>query len=330
MKKILAKSVLGIAIGVFFMYITLNNKPLDQIFTSLKDARLNWMVISSFGLIFIFFLRALRWKILLESSNTYPGNYNVMYSLMVGYFVNSFTPKLGEIIRCTTLKSSENIPTSISFGTVVSERIYDILVLFSGLFIIFLFEIDRLGYIINSIFIGMLNLFSKNAYTGIAIAIIIFVAIYVLFYFSKKNAVAAKAKVFVLSMMTSLKLSLKMRQYKKFILLTFFIWTALVFVNFSFLMSLTETNSFGIYFAFLVLFIGSVGWVVPSPSGLGTSNFMILQLFIAFSLNEQDGVSFGLLVSGITFLVTVSLGAIAILFHFLRQKKFFSFVSRKQ
>jgi glycosyltransferase 2 family protein len=323
MKKILVKSLIGISIGVLFMYITLNNKPLDQIITSLKHAKINWLIISSLGLLVVFFLRALRWKILLESSNTRPGNYNVMYSLILGYFVNSFTPKLGEIIRCTTLKTSEKIPTSISFGTVVSERIYDILVLLLGLFIIFIFEVDRLGNLIGSIFFGIINLFKNHAPMAMVFLGLLIIGVYVLFYFSKKNALAAKVKVFLVNMTISLKQSLKMRNYKKFILFTVIIWTALIGVNYCFLMSLTETNSFGIYFAFVVLFVGSIGWVVPSPSGLGTSNYMILQLFIAFSLNEQDAVSFGLLVSGITFLVTVSFGVLAILIHTIKNRGFF-------
>jgi hypothetical protein len=86
-------------------------------------------------------------------------------------------------------------------------------------------------------------------------------------------------------------------------------------------MSLSATSEFGIYFAVIVLFVGSVGWVFPSPGGIGTSNFMILQLFIAFRLNQQAGVSFGLLASGITFGVTVGIGSIALFYHFMMKKR---------
>jgi glycosyltransferase 2 family protein len=321
MKKNIFKSLIGIAIGAIFLYFTLNNKPLGQIFESLKSAKINWLLFSVLWLIASFYLRAFRWKVLLESSDTNPLRYNVIHSLIVGYLVNSFTPKFGEIIRCTSLKKSEKIPTSISLGTVVSERIYDLLVLFTGLGVIFLIEIDRLGSIIKAFFSGIGSIFSRNALAGIGIIILVIIAIYALIWLSKRNKLAAKIKDFLSKMLMSLKSSIKMKKYKEFILLTIAIWIVLILAYYSLLMSLPQTNSFGLYFAIVVLFVGSVGWAIPSPSGIGTSNFMILQLFVAFSLNEQAGVSFGLLASGITFSVTVILGSLALIYHFFRQRR---------
>jgi glycosyltransferase 2 family protein len=115
MKKNILKSLFGLAIGAIFLFFTLNNKPLAEIFASLKEARLSWLLLSVLGLIMTFYLRAFRWKVLLESSDANPVRYNVIYSLILGYFVNSFTPKFGEIIRCTSLKKTDKIPTSVSF-----------------------------------------------------------------------------------------------------------------------------------------------------------------------------------------------------------------------
>ena len=320
MKKNIIKSLIGVSIGAIFLYFTLNNKPLNEIFASLKQAHVVWMLVSVLGLVVTFYLRAFRWKVLLESSDASPVNYSVIYSLILGYFVNSFTPKFGEIIRCTSLKKSDKIPTSVSFGTVVSERIYDVLVLFLGLLVIFIIEIDRLGNIMYGMIEAFVRLFERNLFTGIGALVLLLAGIFLLYQLSKKNKLAAKINLFLKDTAVSLKMSLKMRKYKSFIILTVLIWLVLTLVNYSFLMSLPETNSSGIYFAFIVLFVGSVGWVVPSPGGIGTSNFMILQLFVAFSLNEQAGVSLGLLASGITFGVTVGLGSLAHIYHLIRQK----------
>lgn len=321
MNKNIIKSLIGVAIGAIFLYFTLNNKPLNEIFESLKDANIKWIIISMLGLIVTFYLRAFRWKVLLESSNTNPTRYHVIYSLILGYFVNSFTPKFGEIIRCTSLKKSENIPTSVSLGTVVSERIYDVLVLLLGLLVIFFLELDRLGHVFISMKDSVILVFEKNAVAGISIIVVILLGIYLIYQLSKKNKFAAKLSLFLKEMLVSLKMSIKMKKYKSFIFLTILIWLVLVFVNYSFLMSLSATSEFGIYFAVIVLFVGSVGWVFPSPGGIGTSNFMILQLFIAFRLNQQAGVSFGLLASGITFGVSVGIGSIALFYHFMMKKR---------
>jgi glycosyltransferase 2 family protein len=321
MKNKIIRTLIGVAIGVIFMYLTLNNKPLVEIFESLKSARISWILMSILGLIASFYLRAFRWKALLESADTKPNSYNVIHSLILGYFVNSFTPKFGEIVRCTNLKKTDKIPNSVSLGTVVSERIYDVLVLFLGLAVIFMFELDRLGSILIILTNNLISIISRNILNGVLAFTFLVLLLYALYWFSKRNKFAERVKNFLSKMVLSLKSSLKMKKYKIFILLTIFIWLSLIFVYYSFLMSLPETNSFGLYFSVVVLFIGSVGWAIPSPGGIGTSNFMILQLFVAFNLNEQSGVSFGLLASGITFGVTVGLGSLALIYNVLRQRR---------
>lgn len=320
MYKNILKSILGLVIGGFFLYLTLNKKPLDDIFNSLSSARLKWVIISVICLLATFYIRAIRWKVLLESSDTQPGKYNVVHSLVMGYLVNSFTPKFGEIIRCTALKKSEQIPTSISLGTVVSERIYDILILVSGLVIILYIEIERLGSVVTGLKRSVAYAVSTNTLSTILVISSVTLVIFLAYRLSKRNKVAATVSNFFKETGRSIKMSFKIKNYKRFIFLTVLIWMVLILVNYSFLMALPETKGYSFYFATLVLFIGGVGWALPSPGGIGTTNFMILQLFVAFSLDDTIGVSFGLLASGITFFVTVSFGAFAIVFDLIRKR----------
>ncbi len=222
------------------------------------------MIISVISLLSAFYIRAIRWKVLLESSNTTPGKYNVVHSLVVGYFVNSFTPKLGEIIRCTTLNKSEKIPTSVSLGTVVSERIYDILILVAGLFIILYIEVDRLGGVVVGLKESLNLLVSNNTSATITVILALSLIIFIAYRLSKKNKIAASVSNFFKETGRSIKMSFKIKNYKSFIFLTVLIWIVLILVNYSFLMALPETDSYGIYFAVLVLFIGGIGWALPS------------------------------------------------------------------
>jgi len=320
MYKKIIRAVLGVSVGGFFLYLTLDKKPLDEIFSSLSNAKLNWVIISTICLLITFYIRAIRWKVLLESSDTQPAKYNVVHSLVLGYFVNSFTPKLGEIIRCTALNKSEKIPTSVSLGTVVSERIYDILILVGGLLVLLYVEIEKLGGVVKDLKESLSLLVSNNTAATIIVIVLLTLIIVVAYRLSKKNKIAASVSNFFKETGRSIKMSFKIKNYKSFIFLTVLIWIALVLVNYSFLMALPETDGYSIYFATLVLFIGGIGWALPSPGGIGTTNFMILHLFIAFSLDDNIGASFGLLASGITFLVTVSFGTIAIIYDQIRKK----------
>ncbi len=86
-------------------------------------------------------------------------------------------------------------------------------------------------------------------------------------------------------------------------------------------MALPETDDFSLYFAIVVLFVGGIGWAIPTPGGIGTTHFFILQLFIAFNLNETAGISFGILSNGLTFICTILFGITVLIYNEIRMKK---------
>ncbi len=317
-KKIL-KSSLGVVIGGVFLYLTLKNKPIDEILKSLSNSNLYWIAVSSIALLTIFYIRALRWKVLLDSNGYQTSRYNVVYSLVLGYLVNSFTPKLGEIIRCTSLNKQEQVPVAKSLGTVVSERVYDVAVLMLGVFIIILLEISHLGEVLKDLKNSLLTMVDNYFQITVVASVIFVIFLFFLYKKSKNNKLAERVLAFFKELLFSMKESFKMKNYTMFIVYTVLIWGILIFVNYSMLRALPETSDYSVYFATMVLFIGGIGWALPSPGGIGTTNFIILQLFIAYNLDTNVGVSFGLLASGITFAVTVGFGLITVLFHFVRE-----------
>jgi uncharacterized membrane protein YbhN (UPF0104 family) len=91
------------------------------------------------------------------------------------------------------------------------------------------------------------------------------------------------------------------------------IWFLMVLVNYCCLLALPTTDSLNLYFAFVVLFVGTIGWAIPSPGGIGTSHFFVLQLFLLFNLSEETGITYGLLVNGIMVIFTIAGGLLAII-----------------
>ena len=255
---------------------------------------------------------------------------DILYSLTLGYFVNSFTPKFGEISRCTSLAKSSEIPVSKNLGTVVIERIYDVAILFLGLFIIAIAEIERLGHIIHLLSNNLGSLIASNAYSIILFLILFGGIFYLFFLLSKKIDFLARVKNFISEILWGIKISLNMKRYGTFIFLTFLIWIALIGMNYFFLLSLPQTQNFNIYFAMIVLFVGGIGWALPSPGGIGTTHFIILQLFLAFNLSEESGIAFGIVSNGATFIYTILFGLLAILFYGIPNNKKWAGISVKE
>ncbi len=321
--KNILQTLAGFIIGGLFLYFTLRNKPLDDIVASLKNADMFWMIMSAVFLALTFVLRALRWEVILYSSDLHPKRADIISAVFLGYFVNSFTPKLGELARCTTLNRSNSVKVSKLLGTVVSERIYDVLILGLGLIFFAIIEFDRLGdfFIKAGQSVGNL-IIGKNFLLYIVIAGVLFLLF--LYVFREK---LKKIKIFNLffnfinGMYSTVIMTFRLKKFNRFAILTILIWLSLVLMNYCYLMALPETEDFSIYFAVVVLFVGGIGWAIPTPGGIGTTHFFILQLFIAYNLPESAGISFGILSNGLTFVCTILFGLFTLVFIEYRIRK---------
>ena len=308
MKKHILNAVTGLALATLFLYLTLRDKPLDEILLLIKEARPDWIIVSVLMLLVVFTFRALRWKLLLKNTGENPALKDVSYSLLLGIFINSFTPKLGEVVRCTSLQKSSGIDTSKSLGTVISERIYDLLTLIAGILIILLFESDRLGSLVVNAFRNLFISLKNNVIMIFLTIAILLVIIAALWYLVKKFGVAGKIKEFARGVASTAKMTFKIKNSRNFSIQTLLIWATMILMNYACLRALPSTESLSLYFAMVTLFIGTIGWAIPSPGGIGTSHFFILQLFILFNLNKETGIAYGILVNGLQVLFTIIAG----------------------
>lgn len=319
MTKKIVNSLVGILIGAVFLFLTFKDKSLTDILSSIKDADMSWVAFNGLCLFLTFFLRSYRWKILIENAGAVAKTKNVFYSVILGYTVNTFTPKLGEIVRCVSLKETDNVKTSLSFGTVVTERIYDLIVLALGIMCCFIFEIDKLVSLFSKTFVdnGIINF--DEAYMVLLAIVTLFILLFGLYYILRKAKILSRLKHFIAEIFHTVRKSFKIRKYKKFMLLTICIWLVLVLMNYACLKALPSTQNFSIYFAVIILFIAGIGWALPSPGGIGTTHFFILQLFIAFNLDENSGLAFGVLSNGLTLVFTWLIGMVVVVVSVIRK-----------
>ncbi|MDE5416399.1 flippase-like domain-containing protein [Labilibaculum sp. DW002] len=309
--KSIVQNSLGLIIGSVFLFLTLREKPMGPVWESLANADYFFILLSFVCLFIVFYLRALRWKLLIEESGETPKSDKVLTSILIGYFVNSFTPKFGEIIRCTSLQKTTKVPVAVSMGSMMAERAYDLLILGLGVFTIFWIELDRLQVIIDSTIGGISHIYG---YRYLYVFPIAFVVLLLLFLISLRRLKKSERRIvkkpieFLQSMFLSLKQGLLLKKRIQFIILTLLIWIFLVLLNYIYLLCLPETSSYSIGFALIILFIGGIGWALPSPGGIGTTHFFLLQLFLAYQLDPNAGISFGILSNGLTFIGTIILG----------------------
>jgi len=293
-----------------------------DILQTIRQADMLYATMSILLMVGIFALRAARWQLLLSATGEKVKYFNVLGSVGIGYFINSFTPKLGEIARCTSLQSNSGVPFAKSAGVVVSERVYDLLVLFLGLVSILILEMDRLDFLIINLREAVASMLQGYIIWSLGAGILLISAfLYLKRQWLMNHSIYMKISGFVKDFSKAIADSFMLKQYPLFILYTVLIWLLLIAVNYTFLLSLSSTEGESIYFAFIVLFAATIGWALPAPGGIGTSHFFVLQLFIVFGLPEDSGVAFGIYSNGLTFAFTIFFGLISVADFYMRKKK---------
>ena len=124
------KFVIFISLGIFFIYwflLKLDPEQKQSIWQSFISANYWWVGVAMICCLAGHFVRTLRWKMLYRPLGYQPAIGNVFGAVLVTYLANLAFPRLGEVLRCAVLKTSEDIPVEKSLGTVVTERIIDTL-----------------------------------------------------------------------------------------------------------------------------------------------------------------------------------------------------------
>jgi len=315
LKKIL-NAAAGFALGGILLFFTFRGRNMEEVWQSIAGADLTLSLVSLLLMLLIFILRSARWQLLLHEAGANVTLIDVLSSLGLGYFVNCITPKLGEVARCLSLQKNSDVPLATSFGSVVSERMYDILMLFTGVAIIFFLEMERLGNLYTQISDQFKHLFGTGNIWYATLFAVIGVALIIVFR-KKLMQIHLLSKVgkFIKQMGSAAKQSFGMRRYKLFILYTALIWFSLTMINFVFLKAM-NIEGVDLYFAVIVLFISSIGWALPAPGGVGTSHFIVLQLFVAFGMGEENGLAYGIYSNGITLAFMLVFGLISVADYF--------------
>lgn len=307
--KNLLQFLAGIALAAFLLWFTYRDRELGDLVASMRAIDPFWTAAGALCLLMVHISRALRWQLLLESAGEHPSPFHTTMSVFLLYFVNSLTPKLGEIARCTVLYKTDGVPLSRSLGTVVSERAIDVLVLAGGIGIIFLLEIGRMTELFS-------QLDGSTAFWTIMVLIGLLLAAVVGFLILRRNAdhnLLGKVYAFVRNMLEAAASVFRLEKPLRFFLYTAWIWGSLVLMNYAYIKALPSTAELGWYMAILILFIGGIGWVFPVPAGMGSTHYIISGLlFPAFGLTEAAGEEIGLLSNGGTFVFAILYGLFAL------------------
>ena len=292
---------------LYWMYRDFDFAEAKRIF--LHEMNIWWLFASLIPITLSHILRGMRWLITLEPLGYRPRVGDSVDSIFIAYASSILIPRVGEVSRCAVLSQYDNIPFSKSLGTLVAERLVDMMVVLLFVCVMLLTQFD----VFTSLFAktGTNEASFTELFTSPKTYIIIGGAVTVcaiLWIWLRNTALYAKIKNTVRGFIDGL-LSLKtMNRKGLFLLYTIGIWTGyflefyIAFFCFPFTAELTIVQALVIFAAI------SLAIIIPTPNGAGPWHFVVISMMTLYGVSEVSASSFALIVHTFQTLGVVMLG----------------------
>lgn len=309
MKKAISpsKKIIPLLIGVFFIYLSYQNTtPEDRqnIFKYIKNADYRFVLLSAFFGILSHISRAVRWQYLLAPLGFRPRTINSVLAVLIGYFSNLGIPRSGELLRATAMDRYENIPFQKGFGTVIAERVVDLILLLLCILLALGLQYDMIKAYLN---LKDLN-FIQTGLSLIILAMVFFVCRK--FFLQSTHPITEKIKHFFQGIWEGM-ISIKyMKNKGLFIAHTVFIWTMYVLMFWIVKFSIPETESLGINALIPAFVLGGLS-ISATNGGIGIYPYSVSLVLIAFGISKESSLAFGWIMWTCQTLMVVTFGAMA-------------------
>jgi uncharacterized membrane protein YbhN (UPF0104 family) len=305
-------------LGIALIWWSLHQIPAEEWtkFTlALKQSKL-WIVFPVFIILGLsHFLRALRWRLIMEPLGYQPSIANTYFAVLIGYLANLAIPRLGEVLKCTILAKYEKVPAEKIVGTIVAERAFDVL----SLGIVFLMA---LGLQFNVIEAGWNQLKNQTAtplinsnegnwkiylYVGIGVILL------ALFFILRKRipTIVASIKQILSGIWEGVMSATKLKQQKLFFVYSIGIWFLYLLATYVGLYATAGTES-SFATAISCLAYASIGMIL-TPGGIGAYAYFMAKVLELNGVDYTLGLANGTLQWFSQFLIVLVLGGLSLI-----------------
>ena len=301
------KVLIPLAIGIFFIYLTLNTTtPEDRkvIFSYIKNADLRYIILSILFGILSHLSRAYRWKFLLSPMGYKPRFINSVLAVLVAYIANLGIPRSGEILRATTFSSYEKIPFEKSFGTIIAERLVDMILLLGFILLALVLQFDLIMEVLKE------KQLSPKIIIAISILITVFFFILKPVLKNNQSKSIIKIKIFFQGLVEGILSIKSMPKKAAFLFHTFFIWTMYIAMFYVIKRAVPETESLSLNALLPAFVIGGLT-ISATNGGIGIYPFSVALILSAFGISKESGLAFGWIVWSSQTLMIIIFGGLS-------------------
>ena len=283
------KVLIPLSIGLFFIYLTINATTVEErklIANYIKNADYRFVLLSIVFGVLSHLSRAYRWQFLLSPMGYKPRFINSTLAVLIAYIANLGIPRSGEILRATTLSSYEKIPFEKTFGTIIAERLVDLVLLIGFIFIALSLQYDLIWEVLREKKIAPATILF-----GLTFLLIVALGLRMLF---KKNqsALILKIKSFLKGLVEGILSIRSMPNKGAFLIHTVFIWLMYLAMFYVIKWTVPETSMLGLNSLLPAFVIGGLT-ISATNGGIGIYPFSVALMLGAFGISNESGLAFG-------------------------------------
>lgn len=308
MKKLGAvlKIVLPLLLGVALVWYALTDVPLSKIILYWNSSEKSWIILGAFLGILSHLSRAYRWRFQLEPMGYTVKLPNSIMAVFSTYLINYTIPRAGEIARASILTNYEGVPFEKGIGTIVAERVADMIVLLCIIVVALFLQFDFIYQF----------LIEKFDSTKIAIAfagLLVFAVLFFRFIKRSNSKFAKKIQTFINGGIEGALSIFKMKKKWAFIFHTLFIWAMYILMFYFTSLSINETSSIP-FAAVLIGFISASFSIAATNGGIGSFPLAVFAAFSIFGIAKDPSYAFGWIMWASQTLMIIVLGGISLLY----------------
>ncbi len=328
------KILLSFALSVVFFYFAFREVKLDELVEALKNANYWWVLLLVPIAVISHILRALRWKYILEPIKSNCSVRNLFAAVMIGYAVNNLLPRVGELVRPIVLGQSEKISRTAALGTVITERILDLLSFYlTTCIVLFIYPTALDPFFENPASVRPFLL--MGSIVGVAIFLLLYFKAETFFRFIGKAKVILpkryipKVELLLESFYSGFKIAKKKNRFGLILFLGLCIQAFYALGMYEPFFAFQEMTKPSLDFgaAVILLVVSSIAWILPAPGALGTyHSFLTVALVKLYNVDVATALSYTLVTHEVNYIIMMILGG----YYYLRDHVRFNEVTEQK
>lgn len=267
---------------------------INKVLQDFRNANYFWILAVLMAFIISNISRAIRWNMLIHPMGYRPRLRNSFLSIVIGYFANLGIPRMGEVVRAGTLANYEKIGVEKVMGTIVVDRIVDVISLLLITALAVLFEFDTITAFVNDnvSFAGRFGGLQRLMLYGVIGMVAALGVFYIFRDRLMKTAIFKKIVQLVEGFVEGLRTISKLDRPWLFTLHSVNIWFMYFLMTYMCFFAFAPTSHLSPVVGLVVFVFGGWGIVIPSPGGMGTYHFMVQTALSMYGVAGDDAFSF--------------------------------------